>query len=567
MFNMITLPFRQRILIALTVMVFVLAFLVRFINLNYNSPFNDEAIYVVVGQTGLFLGDWVSYNAASWMAGHPYFYPSITAIAYKIGGIAQSRFVNVAFGILTLYTIYQIIIILYERGNKKLFPGLITIALLGITPIGVYVSRLATYDAPSFFFIFLGLYFISIANLTKFNFEQTARFYFLAALSIFLAVGFKIISAIYVPFFVLYSYFEIKNKKILSGEIETNDATLLNKSADLDKPSEVEFDSNLPGQEEESGRIYESDVQSKGVAANFTTWDIHEKESESPFTSEKENTADWFKYFLVPLSILFAIYLFFNFSHIYAYYVSQQTPLNISTRLEVLTRFWKEIYLIVPFWLVGSLGLVLSKNKKKLLFLSLGVFIPVIFHLVFKNAPSLDKHTYLTSAFMSIVAGLGIGKIIDFTDNKVFKTVVSSALVLSLIVFWVSAYKTLPKYNNLWRDTTKPQSFISKEVDSGDRVLVESGASMVLAASQRDFPTNVITFDWFEYGGLQGREAYIRAVDDGYFNFIQLETPDNPKLKRNDELSKVIGLIVQFMRKEYKLVYEEDGYLIYKRTY
>src|SRR3989344_1864897 len=121
MFNMITLPFRQRILIALTVMVFIFAFLVRFINLNYNSPFNDEAIYVVVGQSGLFLGDWVSYNAASWMAGHPYFYPSITAIAYKIGGIAQSRFVNVAFGILTLYTIYQIIIILYERGNKKLF--------------------------------------------------------------------------------------------------------------------------------------------------------------------------------------------------------------------------------------------------------------------------------------------------------------------------------------------------------------------------------------------------------------------------------------------------------------
>ena len=67
------------------------ALLIRVIGINYNSAFNDEAIYVVVGRLGIFANDWWSYGAKLWMAGLPYIYPPLTALAYEVGGLAGSR--------------------------------------------------------------------------------------------------------------------------------------------------------------------------------------------------------------------------------------------------------------------------------------------------------------------------------------------------------------------------------------------------------------------------------------------------------------------------------------------
>src|SRR4051812_19070423 len=88
--------------------VFILALAIRVVNLNYNSPFNDEAIYIVLGKMGLFLRDWWTYNAQSWVAGLPYLYPSFSALAYVTGGIVGSRLLSVLFGLLTIGEVYQL---------------------------------------------------------------------------------------------------------------------------------------------------------------------------------------------------------------------------------------------------------------------------------------------------------------------------------------------------------------------------------------------------------------------------------------------------------------------------
>lgn len=85
-----------------------LSFGLRIYNLNYNSPFNDEAIYIVLGRLGIFQGDWWIYNAASWMAGQPYVYPSMTAIAYMSGGIVASRVLNVLIGLLAIESMFAL---------------------------------------------------------------------------------------------------------------------------------------------------------------------------------------------------------------------------------------------------------------------------------------------------------------------------------------------------------------------------------------------------------------------------------------------------------------------------
>ncbi|MCL5432698.1 MAG: hypothetical protein M1524_01095 [Patescibacteria group bacterium] len=56
---------------AFLLLILTFAFVVRIININYNTAFNDEAIYVVIGRMGLFTNDWWSYGAKLWMAGVP----------------------------------------------------------------------------------------------------------------------------------------------------------------------------------------------------------------------------------------------------------------------------------------------------------------------------------------------------------------------------------------------------------------------------------------------------------------------------------------------------------------
>ena len=58
--------------VILLLALFAMAFFVRLYNLNYNSPFSDEALYVVVGKLGIFQHDWFSYNAKIWMGGLSY---------------------------------------------------------------------------------------------------------------------------------------------------------------------------------------------------------------------------------------------------------------------------------------------------------------------------------------------------------------------------------------------------------------------------------------------------------------------------------------------------------------
>lgn len=98
------------------------AFLVRIINLNYNSPFNDEAIYIVIGRMGLFANDWWSYGAKLWMAGLPYIYPPMSALAYEVGGLLGSRLLNVIFGVMLIEEVVRFVRLLNlfdEKTNKS----------------------------------------------------------------------------------------------------------------------------------------------------------------------------------------------------------------------------------------------------------------------------------------------------------------------------------------------------------------------------------------------------------------------------------------------------------------
>src|SRR4030043_727220 len=193
---------------AVFLLILISSFFIRISNLNYNLAFNDEGVYIVVGKMGLFTGDWWSYGANLWMAGLPYIYPPLTALAYQIGGIMGSRFLNVIFGVLLIEEVYRFtrLINLFDEKVNQL-AGLIAAFLVGFSAIGFYVSELATYDILSFFLLLF-----AINSFLKAKRYENGKYYFLTAITLLIAFLTKIIIAVYYPVVFLMSIIILKDR-------------------------------------------------------------------------------------------------------------------------------------------------------------------------------------------------------------------------------------------------------------------------------------------------------------------------------------------------------------------
>jgi len=187
------------------------AFFLRVINLNYNSAFIDEASSVIIGRMGVFQGDWWTYNAANWYSGHPLFEPVISSLTYVTTGIFGSRMMNVIISILTIEAVMVTTLLLVRPLSLKSYiAGGIAGFIVASSSVSLYVSRIATYDIKSFFLLFLSLL---ILVWTEHSTKNLGKWYFLAFGLLFLAVMAKIISLIYVPLFVIYSFWQVRKKK------------------------------------------------------------------------------------------------------------------------------------------------------------------------------------------------------------------------------------------------------------------------------------------------------------------------------------------------------------------
>ncbi|HUW22092.1 MAG TPA: glycosyltransferase family 39 protein [Candidatus Bathyarchaeia archaeon] len=478
---------KKHLLAVITVAVFAAALLLRISNLNYNVPFTDEAIYVVVGKMGLFDSDWWSYGAKTWMAGSPYVYPVMTAIAYSFGGIVGSRFLNVIFGLLTIAAIFWLACLLSKRSSdQQLLAGLIAAAILAFAPVSLYLSRLATYDMPSFCFFFFGLAFLLSAEDKK---EKPAKAYFLASILLFLAFMTKMVIAIYLPFVFLYSLFKAK--------------------------------------------------KSGGDLFNL-----------------------WRKYFFLPLVILFGWYGLTNLAAQVSYSGSQISRERMAFS-RILFEFWQNSGSIWFWWLVGSIGLLWKKQSRQWLVLTAAGLLVFLFHLVTRRLSTLDKHTFIGVAFLSLVAGLGIGELIWQIKPKVIKAFFAASLAVFLIAFVSFSYQAADRYNYLWLDSSLILNYLTSVVKSGDKLLIEIGPPVILATYDYNNPVNNTTFDWFEYQGESGDQAYAQAAADGYFDYIQLTS--NRKIE-NGIFERVHRQIWENLGDNYRLVYADGDFYLYRRT-
>lgn len=470
----------------LLICLLVLSLILRLYNINYNSPFNDEAIYQVIGNLGVYKWDWYSYNAPAWVAGSIFVYPTLSALAGSFGGVVGARILNVILGVLAVETVFSLGSLLPSwREKPNYLAGIISAAILGGATVTYFVSRLATYDMPSFYLLLLSFYLLARAWRIGSN---SGRWYFLSGLVLVLAVLTKIIVGLYVlP--VLAVGFIVSRRR---------------------------------------GR------------ANFKLWR---------------------GYFLLPVILLLGAYGVLSYGALLSY-AKVQAAREYFSLSQIAGEFFSATGWAWLWWAVGSLGLIYKRRIELWATLTSLALLPLGFHLATHRLATLDKHVFLSVAFLALAAGIGISYLLK-SSPRVFRYTLSGFLPLVLGFYLFTSYTAAQTYNNQWVNTYPVTRYLNQNLAPHDKILAEAGASAILAAYPLTPPANVTTFDWLDYKGKTGRQAYEDAVLNGYFNYVQLF--NNPP--RDDVFHGDLYKVVKENLYGYQLDYFDANFSIYKRLY
>jgi hypothetical protein len=165
-------------------------------NLNYSSASHDEALNILMGRYvikeytdphifNVQLPNEMEIGIEQGMipqhTGSVMIQPVLAALGDYVGGLPGARSVGIFFGLGLTVIIYKIASMLFSKNN-----GLIAAILLLSSGTLVYLSKLATYDIVSVFF--LGLSFLLILISEKHpSFSRSGIWLLLGATSLFLS--------------------------------------------------------------------------------------------------------------------------------------------------------------------------------------------------------------------------------------------------------------------------------------------------------------------------------------------------------------------------------------------
>lgn len=133
-----------------------------------------------------------------------------------------------------------------------------------------------------------------------------------------------------------------------------------------------------------------------------------------------------------------------------------------------------------------------------------------------------------------------------------------------LVIYSVVNYRDIDWFNTMWRNSDEVLTYLNRKVQTGDKVLAEVGASAILATYDNNYPINTTTFDWFEYKNKSGYDAYISAIRDGYFKYIELDSPDISSVGIHSSLHNTV---LANLNTSYAVDFHQDDFVVYKRQF
>lgn len=481
--------FRSNINYIFYILLFIIlfaAFLIRVINLNYNTAFVDEASSILVGKLGVFEGDWWSYNGVSWMSGNPLINPALSGLAYVSGELYGSRLLSAIIGVLTIESVIVLTILIVGPDKQESYvAGLISGFLLAFSPVAIFISRMTTYDMKSFFLMFMC---ITILQWIKYNRYKSGKWYFISFIFLFLALLAKVIILIYLPLILFYAYYIVKKDKKM--------------------------------------KFY------------------------------------CIRYFMIPALLFIGGYLVLMFFNLFSF-AGLQTTKETFSYIDIFLRIYNNVTYELWYALIG--GIVLYFTNKKLL---LSLFIMAIWillsHIVTRRALwTMDKQIFITSAFLIIIAGIGLTELIKSINLFLIKYISIFLLMISFYFYFLNTQHKLVAYNNTWINTLSVEKIMKDKVKNGDKILTETGSPIILALYDLDLPTNITTFSWFNYNNNATISAYKMAVSDGYFDWIELI---NEEIPREEYTLTIHNYIVNTVKTRYKLIYSDKTSSLYRRV-
>src|SRR6266568_136090 len=178
---------------------------------------------------------------------------------------------------------------------------------------------------------------------------------------------------------------------------------------------------------------------------------------------------------------------------------------------------------------VGLLGLACASKKHLLiilLFFGSALLIPG-YHIYKAEEISLDKHLGYSMFFLMPVAGYALSSLSNFQGKFSPGRHWLSGMAICLMLFLVATGEAQNMYW-AWPNTTELAYTLNTQVRPGaGRYLAEQFETSRYNLRGDTYNWQWTGLDFFEYTDKQGRyysgtDAYIKAVNDGYFDLIQL---------------------------------------------
>jgi Dolichyl-phosphate-mannose-protein mannosyltransferase len=178
---------------------------------------------------------------------------------------------------------------------------------------------------------------------------------------------------------------------------------------------------------------------------------------------------------------------------------------------------------------VGLAGLVFARKKHlliALLLLGSALLVPA-YHIDKAELISLDKHLGFSMFFVMPVAGYALASLSGFRRAFSPGRYWLSGVAICLILFLVGAQEARDMYSN-WPSTTELMYVFNTQVrPASGRYLAEQVEVARYYLQGDTYTWQWSGLDFFEYTDKQGHyyvgnEAYVKAINDGYFALIQL---------------------------------------------
>lgn len=214
---------------------------------------------------------------------------------------------------------------------------------------------------------------------------------------------------------------------------------------------------------------------------------------------------------------LTVMYVLLNLDALSSFLV-ENAPSSGGTRGEVLRLYWEpsKIYFLLS---LSGIWFVFDRRKRQKVILLLGAAAaPLVAHIFLRNTDAAVQSSLLSLIFLSPLVG--------WILMSVIRSSVKIGMLTTILVVNLNLATSLPQvfaWESGWPDTILATEFLRTKVKKAEPLLLEGGDIYTLALYDKVDAENVSGPFVFTYGDYTGQEAYMQAVSDGYFRFIELE--------------------------------------------